>query len=69
MPIFISNEDKFYEIAKNAIECRIKKNEKKNIVKLKAKTKRYLYTYIVTNDRASSAIEKLKNVCKSVKEF
>jgi len=69
MPIFISDENRFYELAKNAIECRIKNDKRRGIVKLKARTKRYLYTYIVSSDNATSAIEKLKSVCKSLKEI
>lgn len=68
MPIFVSDENKFFDIAKNAIECRIKRIDKKGIVKLKARTKRYLYTYIVPSDKATTAIEKLRNTCKTIKE-
>ncbi|MCC6015865.1 MAG: hypothetical protein LM582_02335 [Desulfurococcaceae archaeon] len=69
MPVFVADENKFFDIAKNAVECRIKRVEKKGIVKLKAKTKRYLYTFIVASDKAPPLIEKLKSVCKSVKEL
>lgn len=68
MPVFILDENKFLEVAKNAIECRIKRDEKKGVVKLKARTKRYLYTYAVTMDKADATIEKLKAVCKDIKE-
>lgn len=69
MPVFVLDENKFMEIAKKAIECRIKKIEKKGIVKLKARTKRYLYTYSVPVDKAETLIEKLKSVCKTIKEL
>lgn len=68
MPIFIADENRFFDIAKNAVECRIKRIDRKGIVKLKAKTKRYLYTYIAQNEKAPQLIEKLKSVCKSIKE-
>ncbi|MEM1525517.1 MAG: hypothetical protein QW775_06650 [Ignisphaera sp.] len=68
MPVFILDENRFLEIAKNAIECRIKRAEKKGIVKLKARTKRYLYTYAVPMDKADATVEKLKTVCKDTKE-
>uniref|UniRef100_A0A7C2ZPI1 50S ribosomal protein L38e n=1 Tax=Ignisphaera aggregans TaxID=334771 RepID=A0A7C2ZPI1_9CREN len=68
MPVYVPDQDRFLEIAKNAVECRVKRVEKKGIVKLKARTKRYLYTYIVTADQANEAIEKLKSVCKTIKE-
>jgi large subunit ribosomal protein L38e len=69
MPVFVLDENRFIDIAKNAVECRIKKLEKKGIVKFKARTKRYLYTYTVTADKAEALIEKLKSICKSVKEL
>lgn len=69
MPVFVPNEDRFLELAKKAIECRVKKNEKKGIVKLKVRTKRYLYTHIEPIDKAASIIEKLKPICKSIKEL
>lgn len=68
MPVFISDEEKFFSIAKNASECRIKRIEKKGIVKLKARTKRYLYTYIIPSDKANTVIERLKTICKSLVE-
>ena len=67
MPIFIDNEEKFMEIAKRAIECRVKKLEKKGIAKIKARTKRYLYTYIVKLSELEDFLKRLP--CKSVKEF
>jgi len=68
MPIFVSTEQEFLEIAKRAIECRVKKLEKKNIVKVKARTKRYLYTYKVSLQELNSLLEKLKTVCKNIVE-
>lgn len=68
MPMFVADENKFFEIAKRAIECRIKKIEKKGITKLKARARRYLYTYIMPSDKADPVIEKLRSICKSIKE-
>lgn len=68
MPVFVPDENRFIDIAKNSIECRVKRLEKKGIVKLKARTKRYLYTYIASLDKAETLIGKLKSVCKSIKE-
>jgi len=66
MPIFISDEEKFMEIAKRAIECRVKRLEKKGIAKVKARTKRYLYTYIVELSKLEEFLKKLP--CKNIKE-
>ncbi len=60
MPIFISDEAKFLEIARRATECRIKKIEKKGIAKIKARTKRYLYTYIVPLQQLDEFLKKLQ---------
>ncbi len=69
MPIFISDEKEFLDIAKRATECRIKKNEKEGIAKVKARTKRYLYTFIVNLDKLNDFLNKLKNVCSNIKEI
>ncbi|MCS7111614.1 MAG: 5'-nucleotidase [Ignisphaera sp.] len=68
MPIFISSEDEFFEAAKRAVECRVKRIEKKGIAKVKARTKRYLYTYVVALDKLDGLLNKLKNIC-TVKEL
>jgi large subunit ribosomal protein L38e len=47
-------------VAEKAIECRVVRDKKRNVGKLKARTKRYLYTYVVP-------LEKLDEVIKSVK--
>ncbi len=68
MPIFISSEEEFLEAAKRALECRVKRIEKKGVAKVKARTKRYLYTYIVALDKLNELLNKLKNIC-SIKEL
>lgn len=68
MPIFINSEDKFLEVAKRALECRVKRIEKKGIAKVKARTKRYLYTYIITLDKLDDLLNKLKSIC-TIKEL
>jgi large subunit ribosomal protein L38e len=69
MPIYVSNEQEFLEIAKRAEECRVKKLEKENVAKVKARTKRYLYTYKVSLQELSSLLEKLKSVCRNIVEL
>ncbi len=69
MPIFINDESKFLEIAKRALECRVKKNEKEGIAKIKARTKRYLYTYIISLDKLEQFLEKLRGICSNIVEL
>uniref|UniRef100_A0A7C5XLM3 5'-nucleotidase n=1 Tax=Ignisphaera aggregans TaxID=334771 RepID=A0A7C5XLM3_9CREN len=69
MPIFINNEEKFLEVAKKALECRVKRVEKKGIAKVKARTKRYLYTYIIALDKLEELLSRLKNICNNIKEI
>ncbi|TFF88661.1 MAG: hypothetical protein EU550_00860 [Promethearchaeota archaeon] len=45
MPSEIFSEEKFLELSNNAIHCRVKR--KKDIVKLKLRTKKELFTYKV----------------------
>ncbi|MEM0153897.1 MAG: 5'-nucleotidase [Ignisphaera sp.] len=68
MPIFINSEDRFLEVVKRALECRVKRIEKKGIAKVKARTKKYLYTYITTLDKLDDLLNKLKSIC-TVKEL
>ncbi|MEM4971133.1 MAG: hypothetical protein QXE01_07780 [Sulfolobales archaeon] len=60
MPIFLKDLEEFKKVAEKAIECRVVRDKKKNVGKLKARTKRYLYTYVVP-------LEKLDEVMKNIK--
>jgi len=60
LPIFLKDLEEFKKVAEKAIECRVVRDKKRNVGKLKARTKRYLYTYVVP-------LEKLGEVIKSVK--
>ncbi|MCE4614548.1 MAG: 5'-nucleotidase [Desulfurococcales archaeon] len=51
--------DKFKEKAGKALECRLVKKEKKGIAKIKARTKRYLYTVKVPLDKADELVNEL----------
>ncbi len=69
MPIFVSDEKEFLDIAKRATECRIKKKEKEGIAKVKARTKRYLYTYTISIDKLNEFLDRLKKVCSNIREI
>uniref|UniRef100_A0A7C4BCU5 5'-nucleotidase n=1 Tax=Ignisphaera aggregans TaxID=334771 RepID=A0A7C4BCU5_9CREN len=68
MPIYVPDEQEFLEVAKRAVECRVKRLEKESIAKVKARTKRYLYTYKVSLQELDNLLEKLKTVCKNIVE-
>lgn len=64
MPVEIKDLEEFARISKRAIECRVKKVKKTNIVKVKARTKKYLYTYKTTEDKLQEVLAKLD--CKKI---
>jgi len=57
MPRELFDEEKFLELAENAIHCRVKTS--KDVVKLKLRTKKILYTY---KTDPMSAERLLKNI-------
>jgi len=69
MPIFVQDKGKFLEVAKRARECRVKKLEKKGIAKIKARTKRYLYTMVVQLDKLDEVLAEIRQVCKNIVEL
>ncbi|MEM1702230.1 MAG: 5'-nucleotidase [Desulfurococcaceae archaeon] len=60
MPVEIKNIDEFIKITERAIECRVVKNTKRNLAKIKARTKRYLYVIKVPLDQLDAVLGKLK---------
>jgi len=58
MPIEIYDKEEFKKIAERAVECRVKRL--KNVVKVKARTKRYLYTIKLKPEEADEFIKSLK---------
>jgi len=60
MPVFLKDLEEFKKVAERAIECRVVRDEKKKVGKLKARTKRYLYTYI-------APLEKLDEIVKGIR--
>jgi len=57
MPKEIKDPKEFLDIAKNAIECRVKRSG--DVVKLKLRTKRYLYTLKTDAETAEELIKAL----------
>lgn len=69
MPVEVRSFEEFADIARRAIECRVKRN-RDGVVKLKARTKRYLYTYTLgklSEEEVKGFLEKLE--CKKLVEI
>ena len=58
MPIEIYDEKEFLEIAKRALECRVKRG--KDYVKLKLRTKSKLYTFKTTPEKADELLNQIE---------
>lgn len=62
--------DEFKEKAKKAIECRLVRKEKQGIAKIKARTKRYLYTVKAPLDKADDLVKELREQgCENLVEI
>lgn len=70
MPIEIKNFEEFRNIASRAVECRVVRSGKKGSAKIKARTRRYLYTYVVKeNENIDELIESIRDLCKNIVEI
>ncbi len=58
MPKQIYDVEKFLEMSEDAEECRVKRGS--NQVKLKLRTKRYLYTIILEPQEAENVLQQVK---------
>lgn len=58
MPREAKSLEEFLEISKRATECRVKET-KEGKVKLKLRTPKYLYTFVVQKENAEDVIKKL----------
>ncbi|RLI26043.1 MAG: 50S ribosomal protein L38e [Candidatus Hecatellales archaeon] len=59
MPKEVFSEEEFFRLAERAEACRVKRL-KNGLVKLKLRTRRYLYTFKVESGRAEEILRKLK---------
>ena len=64
VPIEVRDVEEFARIAERALECRVKRARKDGVAKIKARTKRYLYTLKVKEDELDDVLSKIK--CKKV---
>ena len=60
MPVEIYDINEFIEIAKRASECRIKRRE--DCVKVKLRTKKYLYTIKIKPEQLDEVLSRIKSV-------
>ncbi len=67
MPIEVRNREEFIEISARASEIRVVRNEKEGVAKVKARTRRYLYTIKVPLNELSDFLKKLK--CNKIVEI
>ena len=58
MPSEVTNADQFIDLSEGALECRVKRAQ--DLVKLKLRTPKQLYTHKVKVERADDVIKRLK---------
>ncbi len=66
MPVEVFDKGEFKKIAKIAEECRVKKLDKEGIAKVKARTRKYLYTIKIKIDELDAFLKELE--CKNIVE-
>ncbi len=67
MPIEVKDPEEFVRISEKAKECRVMRRSKENVAKVKARTKRYLYTIKVPLDQLDDFLKRLK--CQSLRDI
>ncbi len=67
MPMEVSDRELFKKIASNAIECRVYRDHKRGVAKVKARTKRRLVTIKIPLDEVDSFLGELG--CENVVEI
>lgn len=61
MPVELYSKEDFLSVVERALEIRIKAYEDKGFAKVKARTKKYLYTIKIPIDELDSFINKIKS--------
>ncbi len=65
MPKEVKDPEEFVRISERAVECRVVKLEDEGVAKVKARTKRYLYTIKIPLSQLEEFIKKLK--CQNIR--
>jgi len=66
VPIEVTDPEEFVRISERARECRVVRLPKEGVAKVKARTKRYLYTIKVPLDKVDEFLKRLR--CPKVVE-
>ncbi len=64
MPVELTSWEEFVRVTERAVECRVKRVKRGGIVKLKARTRRVLYTIKVPESELESRLGEVK--CKRI---
>lgn len=67
MPMEVTDRELFKEIASRAIECRVYRDVKRGIAKVKARTRRRLVTIKISLDEVDSFLQELN--CANIVEI
>lgn len=67
LPVEVYDKNKFIELSARAEVCRVVKKEEEKIAKVKARTKKYLYTIKIPLNELEEFIKQLK--CKEIVEI
>jgi len=60
VPVEVKDWKEFVKISARASECRVKYTRKGNVAKIKARTRRVLYTIKVEKDKVEELLKELK---------
>lgn len=67
MPVFVKDLEEFKKYAEKARECRVVRDQRKGVGKIKARTKRYLYTLVLPLDKLDEALKGIR--CSNIVEI
>jgi large subunit ribosomal protein L38e len=65
VPREVKDPEEFVKISERAVECRVVKLENEGVAKVKARTRRYLYTIKIPLSNLDDFLKKLK--CQNIK--
>ncbi len=66
VPVEVYSKEDFLKIVERALEIRVKKDEKKGIAKVKARTKKYLYTIKVDLNELDDLLKSIQELKKDI---
>lgn len=66
MPVFVKDLEEFKKYAEKARECRVVRDQRKGVGKIKARTRRYLYTLVLPLEKLDAALKEIR--CSSMVE-